>query len=112
MAVSSVVLGALIVPYALKRSREKLLQQDLVMLRAAIDQYTLDKQRAPQSLGDLVSADYLKQLPEDPMTHSRDTWSTVKEDTPTAINPQHPGIVDVHSGSKARSSKGDLYSDW
>lgn len=93
-------------------ARESVLRQDLYVIRSAIDQYTLDKQKAPQSLQDLTSANYLKEIPEDPMTRSRDTWETVQEDTLMAIDQQQPGIVDVHSGSQQPSSDGSAYNTW
>jgi general secretion pathway protein G len=93
-------------------ARESVLRQDLYVIRSAIDQYTLDKQKAPQSLQDLTSANYLKEIPEDPMTRSRDTWETVQEDSLMAIDQQQPGIVDVHSGSQQASSDGSAYNTW
>jgi general secretion pathway protein G len=81
-------------------------------MRSAIDQYTLDKQKAPQSLHDLTTANYLKEIPEDPMIHSRDTWSTVQEDALMAIDEQNPGIVDVHSGSRDKGIDGTAYDTW
>ncbi len=93
-------------------ARESVLRQDLYTIRSAIDQYTLDKQKAPQALQDLVSANYIKEIPEDPMTRSRDTWETVQEDSLMAIDQQQPGIVDVHSGSQATSSDGSAYNTW
>src|SRR5512146_2534927 len=68
-------------------ARESVLRQDLRVIRDAIDQYTLDKQKAPQSLQDLVAANYLKEIPED-ITGSNDTWQTVQEDTLMAIDQQ------------------------
>lgn len=93
-------------------ARESVLRQDLYVIRSAIDQYTLDKQKAPQSLQDIVSANYMKEIPEDPMTRSRDTWETVQEDSLMAIDQQQPGIVDVHSGSQQTSSDGSAYNTW
>jgi general secretion pathway protein G len=93
-------------------ARESVLRQDLRVIRDAIDQYTLDKQKAPQALQDLVSANYLKEIPEDPMTGSRDTWEPVQEDTLMAIDQQQPGIDDVHSGSQKTASDGTAYNTW
>lgn len=93
-------------------ARESVLRQDLYAIRSAIDQYTLDKQKAPQSLQDVVSANYLKEIPIDPMTRSSDTWETVQEDSLMAIDQQQPGIVDVHSGSQQASSDGSAYNTW
>src|SRR5689334_24208138 len=65
---------------AVIHARETVLRQDLDSLRKCIDAYTLDKERAPQSLDDLVSAGYLRELPVDPFTRQRDTWVPVQED--------------------------------
>ncbi len=88
------------------RAREAVLRNDLFTLRSSIDQYTLDKQKAPQSLQDLATAGYIKTVPKDPMTNSADTWVTEQEDSLMAIDQTAPGIVDVHSGSSAVSSEG------
>ena len=68
-------------------------------MRDAIDHYTLDKLRAPQSLDDLVSAGYIKQLPNDPFTGKNDTWVVEQDDTLLSVEQTQPGITDVHSGS-------------
>lgn len=93
-------------------ARESVLRNDLYVMRSAIDQYTLDKQKAPQSLDDLVQGGYLKAIPEDPFTKSHDTWETVQEDSLMAIDQQQPGIVDVHSGSQNTASDGTAYNTW
>lgn len=94
------------------RTREAVLRQDLFTIRSAIDQYTLDKQKAPQSLEDLVQAGYLKIIPKDPFTNATDTWEVVQEDTLMAIDQTQPGISDVHSGSDLTSTDGTAYSTW
>jgi general secretion pathway protein G len=98
------------------RARESVLRQNLFTLRSVISQYTLDKQKAPQSLDDLVSAGYLKQLPTDPMTGHNDTWTPDQEqDTIMSLDQQpsdEPGIVDVHSGSTGIGSDGTAYNTW
>src|SRR5436305_15070721 len=66
---------------AVVSAKETVLRQDLYHLRQAIDQYTMDKFKAPQTLDDLVSAGYLKALPKDPFTTKTDTWQPVMEDT-------------------------------
>jgi general secretion pathway protein G len=95
------------------RARESVLKQNLFALRSVISQYTLDKQKAPQSLEDLVTAGYFKQIPNDPMTGRSDTW-TVEEETDTimTVNQQEPGIYDVHSGSTAVGTDGTAYNTW
>jgi general secretion pathway protein G len=95
------------------RARESVLKQNLFSLRSVISQYTLDKQKAPQSLEDLVTAGYFKQIPTDPMTGRNDSW-TVEEETDTimTVNQQEPGIYDVHSGSSVTGSDGTAYNTW
>jgi general secretion pathway protein G len=94
------------------RARETVLRDDLYTLRSVIDQYTLDKQKAPQSLQDVVDAGYLKQLPKDPFTSARDTWVPMTDDSIMSPDQSQPGIVDVHSGSDQTSSEGTAYSTW
>ena len=93
------------------RARESVLRQDLFTLRSVIDQFTLDKQKAPQSLEDIVQAGYLKYIPKDPMTNEPN-WEVVQEDILQAVDQQEPGISDVHSASSATSSDGTAYSTW
>jgi general secretion pathway protein G len=93
-------------------AQETALREDLHTLRSVIDQYTLDKQKAPQSLQDLVDAGYLKQLPVDPFTKSRDSWVPVTDDTVMSPDQTQPGIMDVHSGSDLTSTEGTAYSTW
>jgi len=93
------------------RSREAVLRQNLFTLRSLIQQYTLDKQKAPQSLEDLVSAGYLKQIPKDPTTGAAD-WTADQDDSISSPDQQDPGINDVHSASAAASSDGTAYSSW
>ncbi|MGH9492328.1 MAG: type II secretion system protein [Terriglobales bacterium] len=95
-----------------KMAREAVLREDLYQMRMAIDQYSLDKLRAPQSLDDLVSAGYLREVPLDPFTSSRDTWLVVQEDVVLSVDQNQPGISDVHSGSTLAASDGSAYSSW
>ena len=94
------------------RARETVLRDDLYTLRSVIDQYTLDKQKAPQSLQDLVDAGYLKALPMDPFTNSRESWVPETDDSIMSPDQSQPGIIDVHSGSEQKSSEGSAYSSW
>lgn len=94
------------------RARESVLRQDLFTMRQVIDQYTLDKQKAPQSLEDLVSAGYIKLIPNDPFTGRNDTWQPVQEDVTLDPSVTEPGISDVHSGSNQVGSDGTAYSSW
>lgn len=95
------------------RAKEGVLRQDLFTLRSLISQYTLDKQKAPQGLEDLVSAGYIKALPLDPMTGKNDTWTVDQEDYALSIDQQDTaGIKDVHSGSSGVGSDGTAYNTW
>ncbi len=93
-------------------AREAVLRDDLYQMRTLIGQYTLDKQTAPQTLQDLVTAGYLRQLPVDPFTRSSTTWVPVTDDSIMSLSQQQPGIVDVHSGSQQISLEGTPYSSW
>src|SRR6202165_189832 len=94
------------------RARESVLRQDLFQLRSLISQYTLDKQKAPQSLDDLVQAGYIKQIPTDPMTGSNSSGTVDQEDSLLSVDQQDPGISDVHSGASQMSNDGTAYSTW
>jgi len=92
------------------RAREAVFQENLFMLRATIERFTLDQKRSPTSLQELVSQGYLVQLPKD-ITGSRDTW--VVDYSDLRLDPEgRPSIKDVHSGSDAISSHGTAYSSW
>ena len=109
------VLATLAIPSfvgALKQAREAVLKEDLHVLRTAIDSYTADKQKAPQSLDDLITDGYLKTIPEDPMTHSKETWVTDTSDMLSSVDQTDPGIADIHSGSQEQGSDGQAYSSW
>ena len=97
---------------AIRHAREAVLKEDLQILRASIDSYTMDKQKAPQSLDDLLQDGYLKTIPEDPMTRSKDTWVTDTSDSLHSLDQTDPGIDDVHSGSQELGSDGQAYSTW
>jgi general secretion pathway protein G len=98
---------------AIQRAREAVLRDDLYTLRSLIDQFTLDKQRPPQSLDELVDAGYLRGgVPVDPITRSNQTWQVDYEDVPVGPSQVVPGIVDVHSGSDEVSLDGTPYNTW
>lgn len=96
----------------IKRAKESVLKEDLHILRQAIDSYTMDKEKAPQSLDDLVQAGYLKSIPVDPFTNRSDSWVPAQSDALHDIDQTEPGIDDVHSGSQETGSDGQLYSTW
>lgn len=94
------------------RASEAVLKTDLFQMRDAIDQYYADKAQWPGTLDELVSAGYLRKVPDDPFTSSNSTWQTVQSE-PDANNPTAaPGVYDVKSGSDATALDGSKYSDW
>jgi len=97
---------------ALRHAREAALKEDLQTMRTAIDTYTMDKQKGPQSLDDLVQDGYIRAIPEDPMTRSKDTWVTDSSEAMYSLDETEPGITDIHSGSTETGTDGQPYSSW
>jgi general secretion pathway protein G len=93
------------------KARESVLKQDLQTMRQAIDNYTMDKQQAPQSLEDLVDAHYLREIPVDPVSQQKD-WVLHFGDTVLTVEQNGTGVDDVHSGSEAVGSNGEAYNTW
>jgi len=114
MAIISVLLAIALPIYqkSIIRAKESVLRNNLFTLRTMIDEYTIDKQKAPQSLQDLVSDGYLRQIPQDPITGSDQTWKVIMEDNPVGGSTNPPGIFDVRSGSDKAALDGTNYSDW
>ena len=109
------VLAAVAIPSfvaAIRNAKEAALREDLHVMRDAIDSYTMDKNKAPQSLDDLVQNGYLKSVPVDPMTHSAETWQTTSDETYSDLDQTEPGVTDVHSGSEEVGTNGQAYSTW
>jgi general secretion pathway protein G len=111
-----------------QRAREAALREDLFTLRSTIDQYHGDKGYYPPDLATLVTDGYLRSIPADPMTKSRDTWvleyEQIEADDESASSDSGgtgtegstelaaPGIIDVHSGSDATALDGTAYKEW
>jgi len=114
MLIIAILAGIAIPAYvaSIRAAREAVLREDLHVMRDAIDSYTNDKDKAPQSLDDLVTAGYLKALPLDPVTHSSSTWVPTIDDTLQNVDQTDPGLTDVHSGSDQAGSDGQPYSTW
>jgi general secretion pathway protein G len=94
------------------RAKESVLKNNLFTLRTCIDNYTYDKQKAPQSLQDLVTEGYLQKIPIDPMIGSNQDWKTIMEDAAQSVNQSEPGIFDVRSGSDKMGLDGTAYNEW
>jgi general secretion pathway protein G len=111
------ILTAIAVPQLQKapvRAKEATLKEDLFTFRSCLDHYFADKGHYPESLQTLVTEKYIRRIPLDPFTKSADSWQITMEepDSSEAASDQPPGIVDVHSGSKALASDGTAYNTW
>ena len=96
----------------IQRSREAVLKHDLLIMREAIDNFTLDKQAAPQALDDLQQAGYLREVPMDPMTQAKD-WAPAFDNIVLSPDQVTTGMVDVHSNSGRTSEfDGTAYNTW
>ena len=113
MAIIAVLMSVAIPIYSrsIVRAKESVLKNNLFTMRTVIDEYTYDKQKAPQTLNDLVSDGYMRQIPVDPITGSAD-WRIIMEDASNTVNQSEPGIFDVRSASDKTSLEGTLYSEW
>lgn len=108
-------LAAVAIPMYMRNvqaAKEAVLREDLRVMRTAIGSYTVDKQKAPQSLEDLVTGGYLKAIPKDPITGRSDTWQTSATDTLDSIDQTQGGVDDVHSGAQQVGTDGSNYSTW
>src|SRR5260370_31034557 len=114
MAIIAVLMSVALPIYnrSIIRAKESVLKNNLFTLRTVIDEYTYDKQKAPQTLNDLVSDGYLRQIPIDPITGTADSWKIIMEDASNTVNQSEPGIFDVRSGSDKTSLEGTPYSEW
>jgi len=108
-----IILASIALPQYQKtimHAKETVLRDDLFKMRSLIDQYAADKGKLPQSMDDLVSAGYLREMPIDPFTEQKD-WSVATGDDPNSTSGEQ-GVVDVHSASPEVGTDGRPYSDW
>lgn len=108
-----IILAAITLPQYQKtimHTREAVLRDDLRKMRSLIDQYAADKGKLPQSLDELVSAGYMREVPVDPFTNQKD-WAISTGEDPNSLNGEQ-GMTDVHSSSTETSSEGTAYSEW
>ena len=114
MAIITIIMSIAVPMYqkSIVRSKEAVLRNNLFTLRTVIDEYTYDKQKAPQTLQDLVTDGYLRAVPVDPITGSDQTWQIIMEDAMNATAENQPGIWDVRSGSDQKSLEGTPYAEW
>lgn len=108
-----IILAAITLPQYQKtvmHTRETVLADDLRTMRSLIDQFAADKGRLPQSLDDLASAGYMREVPVDPFTGQKD-WAVTTGEDPNSIEGAQ-GVTDVHSASAEVSTDGRPYSEW
>ena len=91
-------------------AKESVLKTDLFKMRSLIDQYAADKGKLPQSLDDLVTSNYMRDIPVDPITEEK-TWNVVTGEDPNSKEGEQ-GVIDVHSLSEDTSTEGTPYSQW
>jgi general secretion pathway protein G len=113
MAIVVILIATAIPQYqkSLLRAKESVLKNNLFTIRMMIDEYSYDKQKAPQTLQDLVQEGYLREVPRDPMT-GNSAWRTIMEDASQATSSTEPGIFDIRSESDKKSLEGTPYSEW
>ena len=113
MAVITILISVAVPFYqkSILRSKEAVLRNNLFTMRQVIDEYTMDKGKAPQTLEDLVSEGYLRAVPVDPITGTND-WKIIMEDATTSVNQTEPGIFEVQSTSDKTSLEGTPYTEW
>ena len=108
-----IILAAIALPQYQKTilaAREAVLREDLYKMRHLLDQYAADKGKLPQSLEELISERYMRELPIDPMTGQAD-WTVVSGEDPNSTSGEQ-GVIDVKSSSSDVSSEGTPYSEW
>jgi general secretion pathway protein G len=108
-----IILAAIALPQyqrTIMHARETVLRDDLFKMRSLIDQYAADKGKLPQSMDELVSSGYVREIPVDPFTNQKDWAITTGEDPNSTEGEQ--GMTDVHSSSSEISSDGTPYSEW
>ena len=114
LAIIVIILGMAAGRYqqSIVKAKEAVLHQDLRVMRDAIQQFTLDKQSAPQSLDDMVSAGYMREIPTDPITQRKD-WQVETSDVLLSPDQTTTGITDVHSSANSISPfENTPYSSW
>ena len=114
LALISILAAMGVVQYrnSVQHTQESVLRTDLFRMRDAIDQYYADKNKYPASLETLVTDGYMRRIPEDPITHSADTWQTEPAEADPANPTAEPGIYNVKSGAQGTALDGSSYSDW
>jgi len=100
--------------HSVDKARESTLKHDLNVMREAIDKFYGDHERYPASLEELVSQHYLRAVPPDPITGSRETWVLIApEVNVNGVEANSPNAVyDIRSGAPGNGRDGTAYADW
>lgn len=117
------ILASMVMPSlrpAPQKAKEAVLRTNLLAIRKSLDQFYADKGHYPSSLEDLVDEKYLRRVPLDPFTKSRDTWELIYEETEDELTPAEtdlpedgaPGVFDVRSGADGTAADGTPYNEW
>ncbi len=109
------ILAAIAAPnyqWGIIRAREAVLREDLYNFRATIDQFNADQGKWPDSLQELTDKKYLRDIPVDPFTKSKETWVVVAPPAPTDGSEVKGSVYDVHSGSNMIGSNNVPYNEW
>lgn len=117
------ILASMVMPSlrpAPRKAKEAVLRTNLLAIRKSLDQFYADKGHYPSSLEDLVDEKYLRRVPLDPFTKSRDTWELIYEETDDELTPAEtdlpedgaPGVFDVRSGADGAAADGTPYNEW
>jgi len=119
------ILAAIAVPnyqWSVIKAREAVLRETLYNFRNTLDQFYADQGKYPDSLDELKSKQYMRDIPKDPFTNSTTTWE-VLEPPPlpssgsgggSSPSPDNPGkVYDVKSGSdKISPTTNTPYREW
>jgi len=97
---------------SITRAKEAALKENLYRMRDAMDQFYADKNKWPADLSELVSEGYIREVPKDPITDSKDTWQTEAAEPDSNSPGAAGGISNVKSGSDGTSLDGTRYADW
>ena len=114
VAIVGILAGVVVGQYrrSIVKAKEAVLKENLFRTRNAINQYFADKGKYPFDLNALVEDKYLRDVPYDPITQSRDTWVQIPAEMGEDDISLEPGIVDIRSGADGYSIDGGAFADW
>lgn len=84
--------------HSIERGKEQVRQQNVAVMRNAIDQYYGDNGQYPETLDELVAKHYLRAVPVDPV-NGDDKWAVIASPDETK-----PGVYDVAPASSPQGA--------